>query len=425
MSSPELLSRLWLAQLAFTMATLAVLLLRGPCRRRLGAQRAFQLWLLPPLAMLISQVPHAAAPASAAPTLVYAIATAGGALPAAMAEQARSGARGWDLLLAVWVSGVAIVAITGWSMQRRYRRRLDGARRSDEFASRWPVWIAAGSDIGPALVGAWRPRIVLPADFATRYDAREQALILAHEQAHAQRRDGLWSLCAFATLALCWPHTLAWWSWRLLRQDQELACDAAVMRTHRDKRRAYAEAMLKTQAAAFALPVGCTWSPRHPLTERIAMLKAKPDSILRRRVGGIALALLATATAGAVYAATPVAASQVSGAADRYALQIDIGYDGAAASTHFKQCVKAGKPVSVSGSADGIPAWHGSFAVVPAAGGLLVRGDLDGGNLDQPVHPAVLTKPGEKATIELGEVKHGDPKASRGIRIELTAGVGC
>ena len=423
MSSPEWLSRLWLAQLAFTMAGMAVLLLRRPCRRWLGAERAFQLWLLPPLAMSISQLPHASAPASSAPTLVYTIATAGGALPA-MTGRARSDVHGWDLLLAVWVLGVAIVAVSGWLMQRRYRRRLHGARHSAELSSRWPVWIAAGTDIGPALVGAWRPRIVLPVDFATRYDAREQALILAHEQAHAQRRDGLWSLCAFATLALCWPHTLAWWSWRCLRQDQELACDAAVMRTHYASRRRYAEAMLKTQAAAMALPVGCTWSPRHPLTERIAMLKAEPDSILRRRLGGIVLALCATATAGAVYAATP-AAAQASGAADRYALQIDIGYDGGESSTHFKQCVKAGEPVSVSGSSDGIPAWHGSFAVVPSGGGLLVRGDLDGGNLDKPVHPAVLTKPGVKATIELGEVKHGDPKASHGIRIELTAGVGC
>ena len=424
MSSPEWLSRLWLAQLAFTMASVAVLLLRRPCRRWFGAERAFQLWLLPPLALSISQLPHASTPVSSAPTLVYTVATAGGALPA-MAERAGSGMHAGDLLLAVWGLGVAIVAASGWLLQRRYRRCLHGARRCDESSSRWPVWIAASADIGPALVGAWRPRIVLPADFDTRYDARDQALILAHEQAHAQRRDGIWSLCAFATLALCWPHTLAWWSWRRFRQDQELACDAAVMRTHRAARRAYAEAMLKTQAAMQMLPVGCTWSPRHPLTERIAMLKAKPDSLLRRRVGGIAIAACATAMAGVVYAATPAAAARAPAATDRYALQIDIGYGGEAASTHMKQCLEPGVPVAVSGSADGIPAWHGSFAVVPAGSGLLVRGDLAGGNLDKPVHPSVLAKPGEKATIEIGEVNHGDPKASRSVRIELTPRLGC
>lgn len=425
MSSPEWLSRLWLAQLAFTMAGVAVLLLRRPCRRWLGAERAFQLWLLPPLAMLISQLPHGPAPTTSAPTLVYTIATAGGALPA-LAAHSRQGIHGWDLLLALWALGVVLVLACGWLLQRRYRRRLHGARRCDERSSRWPVWIAATPDIGPALIGAWRPRIVLPADFATRYGAQQQALVLAHEQAHADRRDGLWSLCAFAALALCWPHTLAWWAWHRFRQDQELACDAAVMRTHRTSRRQYAEALLKTQLAALVPPVGCTWSPRHPLTERIAMLKAKPDSILRHRLGGIALAACAAATAGAVYAATPVAAASATGTAQRYALQIDIGYDGEAPSTHMKQCLKQGVPVAVSGSADGVPGWHGRFAVVPLDGDLLeVRGDLDGGNLDHPVHPAVRTKSGEKTTIQIGEVNHSDPKASVGLRIDLTPRIGC
>ncbi|MBT2115397.1 M56 family metallopeptidase [Dyella sp. LX-66] len=425
MSSSEWLSRLWLAQLAFSMACVAVLLLRRPCRNWLGAERAFQLWMLPPLAMLISQLPHAPAPTAGAPTLVYVIASAGGALPA-LADRSRAGIHAADLLLALWVLGVAVVATCGWLLQRRYRQRLRGAHRCEERSARWPVWLAASADVGPALLGAWRPRIVLPADFATRYDAQEQALVLAHEQAHADRRDGLWSLCALITLALCWPHTLAWWCWHRFRHDQELACDAAVMRVHRGRRKQYAEALLKTQMAAMALPVGCTWSPRHPLTERIAMLKAKPDSILRRRLGSIALAACTIAMAGVVYAATPAAAARTAGAAHRYALQIDIGYDGEAPSTHMRQCLKQGVPVQVSGSADGVPGWHASFAVVPVDGGLLeVRGDLNGGNLDHPVHPAVRTRPGEKATIQVGEVNHSDPKASIGLRIDLTPRLGC
>jgi hypothetical protein len=41
------------------------------------------------------------------------------------------------------------------------------------------------------------------------------------------------------------------------------------------------------------------------------------------------------------------------------------------------------------------------------------------------VHPAVRTRPGEKATIEIGEVNHSDPKASIGVRIDLTPRIGC
>jgi beta-lactamase regulating signal transducer with metallopeptidase domain len=46
------IARGWLALLAFTAAVLVVAALRKPCRRLFGTERAFQLWLLPPLAVL-------------------------------------------------------------------------------------------------------------------------------------------------------------------------------------------------------------------------------------------------------------------------------------------------------------------------------------------------------------------------------------
>ena len=45
----------WLLLLAFSAAVLLAAALRRPCRRWFGTERAFQLWLLPPLAMLASQ----------------------------------------------------------------------------------------------------------------------------------------------------------------------------------------------------------------------------------------------------------------------------------------------------------------------------------------------------------------------------------
>ena len=47
--------------LACTGALASVALLRRPCRRLFGAENAFLLWGLPPLAMLASQLPHPAA----------------------------------------------------------------------------------------------------------------------------------------------------------------------------------------------------------------------------------------------------------------------------------------------------------------------------------------------------------------------------
>ncbi|SFS06173.1 Signal transducer regulating beta-lactamase production, contains metallopeptidase domain [Dyella sp. OK004] len=422
MTSSEWMSRLWLLQLAFTLAVMAVLLLRRPCRRWLGAERSFQLWMLPPLAMLMSQLPHSTAHAAASPTFVLTIATAGGAFP--VVPQATVSFDWRTAVVAVWLIGMLAVGVLGWFVQSRYRRRLRSATLEPGL-SHWPILVAVEPGLGPALVGAWRPHIVLPADFATRYDQRERALILAHEEAHARRRDGLWSLCAIAVVAVCWPHTLAWLGWRLFRQDQELACDAAVMRDHHGYRRQYAQAMLKTLSEASALPVGCAWSPRHPLTERIAMLKEKP-SLTRHRLGGFVVALCVSTLAGMVYAATPVASEGNNSPSSHYSLKMDVAYNGEAPETHFTQCLKPGEYATINGSATGIPAWSGRFMVVPAEGGQLeIQGDLSGGTLKEAVHPKVRNPSGQTATIEVGEVHQGDAKSGRSIRIDVTARLGC
>ncbi len=319
-------ARGWLALLAFTAAVLIVAALRKPCRRAFGAERAFQLWLLPPLAVLASQWPHAAAAPAALPPLVYAITSAVGA--AHVPADAVAGFDGRSGALLLWLTGVVLVFAFAVVAQRRYRARLRGATPLAVASMRRPVLRAVAADVGPALVGAWRSRIVLPADFHQRYDADEQALILAHESAHARRGDGWWSLLAHALAALFWCHPLAWWALAALRHDQELACDAAVLREHGAQRRSYANAMLKTRSAAFALPVGCTWSPRHPLTERIAMLKLPAPNRPRRYAGIVAICGLTMAVVGSVYATTASIATApgTTNAAREYELDMTIGF---------------------------------------------------------------------------------------------------
>src|SRR6185437_15247606 len=189
-------ARGWLALLAFTAAVLVVAALRRPCRRWFGAERAFQLWLLPLLVLLASQLPHAAASPTPLPPLVYTITSAVGA------TVPRAGAAGgfaWNAIaLLLWLVGLIAVLVFAAMAQRRYREHLRGATPVTDVAASRPVLRAAGAGVGPALVGAWHSRIVLPADFAERYDVVEQQLILAHESAHARRGDGWW--CLFAQL---------------------------------------------------------------------------------------------------------------------------------------------------------------------------------------------------------------------------------
>lgn len=201
--------------------------------------------------------------------------------------------------------GRAGLSVSRRISQSRYRLRLRGATPVVGLSVHWPVLRANRTDVGPALVGAWRSKIVLPADFERRYDVIEQTLILYHEATHARRLDGYWCLLAQVAAATFWFHPLAWWVLAAFRQDQELACDAAVLREHGEHRRSYANAMLKTQSAAFALPVGCSWSPRHPVTERIAMLRMPIPNRLRRIVGRITVVAIVLGASMSVYAAHP------------------------------------------------------------------------------------------------------------------------
>lgn len=427
----------WLLLLSFTVAVLLVAALRKPCRHLFGTERAFQLWLLPPLAMLVSQMPHAATTQpSDMPSVVY-------VMTAAVASSARATTAtnlDWrTVVLLCWLAGIVVALAVAGRAQWCYRRRLRGATPVAESNTRWPVLRAASPDVGPALVGAWRARIVLPLDFEQRYDRTEQALILAHEAMHAQRRDG-WS-CLFAQIiaAVFWFHPLAWWALSALRHDQELACDAAVLRGHGAQRRSYVNAMLKTQSAALALPVGCPWSPRHPITERVAMLKSKSPSPTRRGVGAALIALLAGGIASAVYAAVPSPAAQSgNGVSDRYTLKIDVAMGGHPESTHFTRCVRQGKSIPLSGTDGDKLSWKGSFAVSPAtAGQLEIRAQIDtrfdrgaGKVRTMSGKPIVRTMPGQPATIVFGQVIDGSrldkiKLEDNTIKIRVTPREGC
>ena len=386
MSSSDGLAHLWTAQLAVTLAVTTVLLLRRLCRRWLGAERAFQLWLLPPLALVASQWPHTAGSEFfVLPETVRGMTM----LSARHAMSMYAGGVWQAVALLTWAAGVVAILCVSLQAQWAYERQLRGASPYGADM-RWRVVRASSPSVGPAMVGAWRPTIVLPEDFEQRYSMEERALVLAHEVAHAERRDGLWALCALSFSALCWP-SAAPWALRAFRHDQELACDARVLRRMACRRRSYAQAMLKTPVAAKVLPSGCSWSSRHPLTERIAMLNSNLPSPFARRAGLAAMFAAGAALSGLLYAATAPASnprtSSFQGVAE---YQLDVSVDVSSerdGSRHSRRanlalCMKPGEKGSVS-----VHEWSLDATVTPdEAGQVRMTLDLkDGGGADLAV----------------------------------------
>lgn len=142
----------------------------------------------------------------------------------------------------------------------------------------------------------------MPADFHQRFEASERRWILAHESAHARRRDNPVRLFATVLAGLAWFNPLAWWALGALRHDQELACDAAVMRRYPGSWRGYGLAKLKLDGVLRVPPTASAWRSNHPLKERIMLLKKAAPSARDRQAARAALAVSAALGFGIVHA---------------------------------------------------------------------------------------------------------------------------
>ncbi|MGV7210189.1 M56 family metallopeptidase [Oxalobacteraceae bacterium A2-2] len=337
--SSELLRALAEASITGGIAAALVLALRQHLRRLFGMELAYLAWSAVPLALLAALLPAMHSAPLQLPVLPARRLLAYGAplLPATPSH-------GQEWLAAAWLAGCIAMLAWLWRGHARYRARLGPLRDEDGLLH------SASAAVGPAVVGLWRPAIVLPADFGNRYTAREQQLILAHERVHLARRDPLQNgLCALI-LCLFWFHPLLYLAARRYRLDQELACDAAVMRAHPGLRRSYAEAMLKTQLSAWPHLIHCQWQSIHPLKERIMQLQQQAPRPLRRLAGRAVIATLVGAcTLGAV-AAHAGAGKEGS----RYQVAIQLEADGETATPRL--LVRENEPFAVASGA-----WRGEF----------------------------------------------------------------
>jgi GWxTD domain-containing protein len=155
----------------------------------------------------------------------------------------------------VWVAGGCVLLarlLAGtWGMRRLVRasRALEpGVRESDAI------------DV-PLTVGVLRPVVLLPAASGT-WDSEERRAVLAHERAHARRRDPALLLAANVYAAVCWFHPLAWWLRAHLAGLAEAASDDEALTGMADSCR-YAEILLGWIAKA----------PRRVRWEALAMAR--------------------------------------------------------------------------------------------------------------------------------------------------------
>lgn len=95
---------------------------------------------------------------------------------------------------------------------------------------RRPIKLMVSSRVRtPTLYGVMRPRLLMPAAYLDSYSDQEMSYIFMHELAHDKRKDIAVNWIMTILLSVHWFNPLLWIAYYLLREDQELACDALTL----------------------------------------------------------------------------------------------------------------------------------------------------------------------------------------------------
>jgi bla regulator protein BlaR1 len=96
---------------------------------------------------------------------------------------------------------------------------------------RRPISIRESAHIGTPLVVGWlTPMVLLPPRASRSLDREQLHHIFLHELAHVKRNDVAANWLLTAVQILHWFNPLVWYALHQMRQDQEIACDASVLR---------------------------------------------------------------------------------------------------------------------------------------------------------------------------------------------------
>lgn len=251
-------------------------------------------------------------PASPIELLLPELAT-GAALEALLVAPEPASVPGWEVLSAwAWLLGCAFMALRGTAQWASARSIVRSA--SPPEARHWTLVLeSVGERLGlrhaprllvserlasPALIGWWRPAIVVPVAMLTRLSTAQVEAVLAHELAHLRRSDhAVNALLAIAEVLLFF-HPVVWRLLREVRKQRELCTDQVAL-TVLDEPRLLAEALTNLEAQRLQTRAALPARPREgTLMQRIRTILNPTTTRTSRPLGAATLALVALATGG-------------------------------------------------------------------------------------------------------------------------------
>ncbi|MFO0820240.1 MAG: M56 family metallopeptidase [Pirellulales bacterium] len=173
-------------------------------------------------------------------------------------------------IVASWVVGVLFTAGTlvgRWLLFACRLRQSDSSLTHRQASELSPAMLTVGSQlqrlaarlrirrkvrvrvveasIGPAVVGLFRPTVLLPGVLVRELSPEELEPILAHELVHIRRYDLWLCLAQSLTQSLWWFHPLVWWANQRLSEEIERCCDEEVVASLSYEPARYARSLLE------------------------------------------------------------------------------------------------------------------------------------------------------------------------------------
>jgi beta-lactamase regulating signal transducer with metallopeptidase domain len=138
-----------------------------------------------------------------------------------------------------WLAGVYMFTLRtlgAWMLLIRMRRQRAESIAGDLLqtclalqrrlgVSRAVRFVCSRAAESPAVLGWWRPVVVLPLSALAGLSPWQVEAIIAHELAHIKRWDGLVNIFQIATETLLFYHPAVWWVNRVIRNEREHCCD--------------------------------------------------------------------------------------------------------------------------------------------------------------------------------------------------------
>jgi beta-lactamase regulating signal transducer with metallopeptidase domain/ankyrin repeat protein len=149
----------------------------------------------------------------------------------------------YTLIALIWLAGALALLLATWLVNLRFARQIESSPAVNdagllaiasaaraEIGLRCPLRLIESSKVGtPAVMGLFRPTLLLPIGVRGRFSDAELRFIFLHEFAHLKRGDLTIQWLIALLQILHWFNPVLWLAFRRMRADREPATDALVL----------------------------------------------------------------------------------------------------------------------------------------------------------------------------------------------------